>query len=132
MQQRTDETTARKPGRMFYYMAIALMLVAVATSIIQKRRESAVGMAAARRAASVAMAGTTRGAIGAERADEYETDVRQKIEAASRWRVLSLAAVSLGVFSWVVALRRREKLRWGWASVVVLLSLAVMLQLMMV
>lgn len=121
MQQHTDATTPHEAERIFYYMAIALMLMAIATSFIQKRRESA-----------VAIAGATRAAIGAERADEFEGDVRQNVEAAERWQMLSLAAVLLGVLSGGVAIWRREKPRWGWACVVVLLFLAVMLQLMMV
>jgi hypothetical protein len=121
MKQHIDETMPRKASRVFYPAAIALMLVSIATTIVQKRRESTIAMVAAARVAA-----------GAGATDLYESKVRQSIEAAGRWRIVSLAAVAMGILSWGVAMRRREKCRWARACVIVLLAFVVALQLMMV
>ena len=114
-------TTSRRAGRIFYCAAIASLLVSIATTFVQKRHESA-----------VATAGTTTALVGEEGADVHQSNVRINIEVAERWRILSLAAITLGMSSWGVAIWRREKNCCALAGVVVLLSLAVMLQLTMV
>jgi hypothetical protein len=121
MQQHIDETIPRKAGCIFYLTTIALMLAAIATTIAQKQCESTVAMVAAARVAA-----------GAAGTDLYESKVRESMKAAERWRVLCFVAVALGVLSWGVAMRRREKCRWARACVIVLLAFVGALQLMMV
>lgn len=109
MQQSTNATAPQKAGRIFYVATVALLLMAIAITFIQKQRESA-----------VAIAGATRG------------NVQQVVQEAKYWAILSLATVSLAILLWGIAIWRREKHRWAWVPVVVLLSLYVLLELMMV
>lgn len=121
MRRHADETRPRERKCIFYCGAVALFLVAVGAAFVQKRHESA-----------VAIIGAARAAGGPKVAGAYEKNARQSIDAAERWRTGSLAAVALGILSWWVAVRRREKCWVAWAGVIVLLSLAVALQVMMV
>ena len=121
MQQRTDATTPRKAGRIFYFTTVTLLLGAVVVALIQKDRESAVAMLAARRVAA-----------GTEATDEFKSNVQHTIRDAEHWGMLSLVVVSLAILSWGIAIWRREKHRSARFCVVVFLSLYVLLQLIMV
>ena len=120
MQQPTDATTPRKGGRIFYFTTISLLLGAIVVAIIQKRREGDIVVVA------------TKMAVGTEGTEEDESNVQDAIQDAAHWEILSLAVVSLAILSWGIAIWRREKLRWAWPCVVVLLSLYVLLELMVV
>lgn len=116
-----DATSAAPPRRWFYTAAVVLMLIGVTTAFVQKARESIVGVTVGIRIAT-----------GFPKTDENEKQIRQIIQESERWQCLSLAVVFLAIASWVIAVERYEKCRWGWGVIVVLLALYVMLQLMAV
>jgi hypothetical protein len=97
------------------------MLVGVVAAFVQKGRESAVAVSEAKWAAT-----------GRKEPVKHENDVRQIIHDASRWAMLSLAAVVAAMVSWGVAVSRRERLRGSWAVIVSLLALWIGMQLIMV
>jgi hypothetical protein len=117
----SDSSSAPTPRRWFYGLAVLLMLVGVVTAFVQKGRESAVAVSGAKWFAS-----------GRKEPVKHENDVQQIIRDASRWAMLSLAAVVAAMVSWGVAVSRRERLRGSWAVIVSLLALWVGLQLIMV
>lgn len=76
------------------------MLLGVVAALVQKGRESAVGITVAKRIAS-----------GVQGTVEHQNAVQQIIRDAEIWQILSLAAVFLAFISWGVAVWRREKPR---------------------
>ena len=119
MREPVKVTTGRASGRPFYYMTVFWLLMAATATFFQKGQESAVAIATAR---SVS--------LNERKADQVDSNVRQNIASADRWRLLSFVAVSLGILSWGIAIWRHEN--HYWPCVVILLSLYVILQLVMV
>ncbi|HBO43026.1 MAG TPA: hypothetical protein DD670_03645 [Planctomycetaceae bacterium] len=119
MARSNDATPPAK--RVFHATAIALLLGAVATAFIQKQYEGAVAVAAARRVA-----------LGIRTTDEHQDEARRLIRVAQVWEIVGFALVAPALLSWGIAIRRREKHRWAWPGVVVLLFLYVWLKLLMV
>jgi hypothetical protein len=117
----SDTPSVASPRRWFYGAAVVLMLIGVATAVVQKARESAVAQTGARRAAA-----------GLPVTKASQAEVQQIIREAHRWADVSLAAVFFAMVSWRVAVSRREKRCGANVVVVCLLALYVMLQLMMV
>jgi hypothetical protein len=116
------EPTARQsPRRLFYWATMLLLLLGVAATIQQKRREGA-----------VAMAGALRAEKGEPATAEYRAIVDGSSADAGRWGGLGFMATAFGLVCWVMAIRRRESHRWVWVSVVVLLAFYLMLQLILV
>lgn len=116
----TDSVT-ETPRRFFYGLAILLLLLAVAATFVQKRYEGGVGTSAASRIAT-----------GAMETSESKSEVGGLIWKAECWEVVGVVAVSLALLSCGIAAWRREKHRWAWVWIVVLLSLYVGLELLMV
>jgi len=120
MQQHTDATTPRKSERIFHFITVTFLLVAIIATFIQKLRESAAAIAA------------TEVAFGAKSTDGNRSNVQHANQDAEHWWILSLAAVSLAILSLVIAMWRREKYFLAWWCSIILLAFYVLLQLVMV
>ena len=109
MEQSPDDKTPRRLRSIFYCVTISLLMVSIAVTLIQKESEG--------RIARVAITGDS---------------VHHLIEDAGQLALVSLALVALAILSLGIAIVRREKLRWGTKSAMLLLCSYVVLQLMMV
>jgi hypothetical protein len=117
----SDTLLPPTPRRWFYGVAVLMMLIGVATAVVQKGRENAVAVTVAKRIAS-----------GVQETEEHWNNVRQIIQDAKSWRILSLVIVSLAIVSWGIAAGRGEKCRGIWIIIVSLLALFVAIELIMV
>lgn len=113
--------SATGPCAWFYGAAVLLLIVGVTAAFVQKIREGAVAVTAAKRIAS-----------GVQETESHRNSIQRIIHEAQRWEMLGLAAVSLAVVSWGIAAWRREKHRGTWAVIISLLAFFVLLQLLMV
>jgi hypothetical protein len=113
------EASIAPPRRLFYGLAITLLLFAVASAFVQTGYESGVGTSGAKRMAA-----------GLKETAESKSEVERLISNAGCWQSVGFAAVLLAFLSWGIAMWRRERHRWVW--LVVLLSIYVMLELLMV
>jgi hypothetical protein len=109
------------PRRSFYGLAVILLLIAVAAAFVQKRYES-----------GVAASGVGRIAAGVTETSESKGEVERLIWNARCWQMIGFGAALLALLSCGIAARSREKHRWVWVGIVVLLALYVLLELMMV
>jgi hypothetical protein len=116
-----DTPSAASSRRWFYGAAMLLLLVGVTAAFFQIVREGA-----------VAATGAKRIAAGVQETDEHRNNLQQIIQDAERWQILSLAAVSLAIASWGIAVWRHETLRGAWVIIVSLLALYVVLELLIV
>lgn len=105
----SDTTSVAPPRRLFYGLAMLLLLFGIAATFLQKEYEVAVVLAGANRDAAV----------------------QHIIQDADCWMILSLVAVSLAIVSWGIATWRHEKRCWIWVFVAVL-SLYVALEFIIV
>ena len=93
----------RKKYRVFYFIAIFLMLGSVAVAFIQRQQESA---------AAVAVAAS-------------EVNVQRLLQEAQLWSIAGLVMVALAVLSCGIAILRHEDHHRMWVPLVVLLLLRI-------
>ncbi len=107
--------------RAFYRLAIVLLLVAIAAAFVQKRYEAGVGTSVA-----------TMTVAGLKDIDQTKSEVQSLIWKAGCWEVVGAVAVSLALLSCGIAVWRRERCRWIWPCIIVLLAMCIGLELLMV
>jgi hypothetical protein len=115
------ESITGTPRRVFYGLAVILLLLAVASAVVQKVYEGGVGISGARRMAA-----------GLKETEESKGEVNRLIWNAGCWQGVGLTAALLALVSCGIANTRRENHRWVWVSIVVLLAFYIMLELVMV
>ena len=107
MHPHNDTTTSGKPLSVLCFTAIALLLCAIAITIVQKRKEADAAILTTRMVEAKA-----KMTIEEKDTDASKIEVDRTILTAVYLQVLSLVVASLALLCWGTAIWRQEKKYW--------------------